>query len=327
MGKELRNEQHYAVSKDGLLTYIREAHNSSEDFFCPYCQCRMIKKCGKKRVWHFAHDYRYDNESQKKCSYESYLHSFAKLRLKQWFDESESMPIQYKQTTFCEKIDTCKLAERIQCNQISTITHDLKKWFDNCEVEVSARECNGTYRADLLLTSSKLQEERLYIEINVTHGCTKKKIESGARIIEFDITSEEDVEYIVSHGIEESEKVRIYGFKDSEKTDETGIVKPRISMQKFVQFGESKVDIINCNCQTYEKRTIASMLEITVYAYDGADYRLSNYLELMNFGKYMKSIIYDFQYPKCSLCVSCCYNKKIGHYECVIKKRYFRYGG
>ena len=66
MHSEYRKEQHYAVSKYGMLVHIKDAHKSNDDFYCPFCRCRMIKKCGKKREWHFAHDYRFANEEQKK---------------------------------------------------------------------------------------------------------------------------------------------------------------------------------------------------------------------------------------------------------------------
>lgn len=96
MEKEFRREQHYAVSQKGVLSHIKEAHYNSEEYYCPHCGCRMLKRCGKIRAWHFAHDWRYANETQKNCSYETYLHGYAKLRLKQWFDESESIILHYQ---------------------------------------------------------------------------------------------------------------------------------------------------------------------------------------------------------------------------------------
>jgi hypothetical protein len=47
MEYENRMEQHYAVSKSGVLVHIKKAHDSMEDCFCPHCGCRMLKRCGK----------------------------------------------------------------------------------------------------------------------------------------------------------------------------------------------------------------------------------------------------------------------------------------
>ena len=49
MISETRREQHFAKTEKGVLTGIKEAHNSTEDFYCLSCGCRMQKKCGKIR--------------------------------------------------------------------------------------------------------------------------------------------------------------------------------------------------------------------------------------------------------------------------------------
>ena len=113
MEKEFRREQHYAVSHKGVLSHIKEAHYNSEEYYCPHCGCRMLKRCGKIRAWHFAHDWRYANETQKNCSYETYLHGYAKLRLKQWFDESESIILHYQQIIRCKHHESCALIRTI----------------------------------------------------------------------------------------------------------------------------------------------------------------------------------------------------------------------
>lgn len=110
-----RMEQHYAIFKSGELIHIREANMSNEDCFCPHCGCRMLKRCGNIRTWHFAHDYRYENEVHMECSYESYLHAFAKLRFKQWFDNTDSIILHYQQPT-CEFANDCIWREIVRIN-------------------------------------------------------------------------------------------------------------------------------------------------------------------------------------------------------------------
>lgn len=129
MGNEFRREQHYAVSKDGVLAHIKKAHYNSEDYYCPHCGCRMLKRCGKIRAWHFAHDWRYADELQKNCSYETYLHGYAKLRLKQWFDESDSIVLHYQQSIIRKlrascglKHDNCSLTLDKFCDLKNSLT-------------------------------------------------------------------------------------------------------------------------------------------------------------------------------------------------------------
>lgn len=232
MEKEFRMEQHYAVSKSGILAHIKDAHNSSEDYYCPHCGCRMLKRCGNIRTWHFAHDWRNANEIQKKCSYETYLHGYAKLRIKQWFEDSKSIKLYYIQSTVCKSYKVCKLTQKENCSRNEKKSFDLKKVFSNCLLESPVRESNGNYRADLLLISDIYPSKQLLIEIKVSHGCTDKKKTSGAAIIEFDVASEDDVDYIISHDINESDKVRYYGFDLIRQDDIT----TKQTLQRFILY-------------------------------------------------------------------------------------------
>jgi len=170
-----RMEQHFAVSKDGVLAHIKDAHNNLEDYYCPYCHCRMLKKCGNIRTWHFAHDWRYADEFQKSCSYETYLHGYAKLRFKQWFDESDSIKLYYSESIVCKQYNHCKLLDKENCLINRKKSCDLKKYFDHCIIEAPIKESNGSYRADLLLTSDRKPDQRILLEIKVSHGCTERK--------------------------------------------------------------------------------------------------------------------------------------------------------
>ena len=84
MNKEkVNSEQHYALDSQNRLVNIRDIEEGKELYFCPYCKGEMIPKRGKIRDWHFAHKCLTEN-----CSYESYLHSLAKLRLCEWFNNT-----------------------------------------------------------------------------------------------------------------------------------------------------------------------------------------------------------------------------------------------
>ena len=151
MEYENRMEQHYAVSENNVLVHITEAHKSSEDFFCPHCGCRMLKRCGNVRTWHFAHDYRYKNEVNKECSFESYLHAFTKLRFKQWFDNSKSIILYYQQTGVCRFAKNCIWRNNNDaCCESNKMAIDIKKYLTHCKIEETVQVDGNIFRADLL---------------------------------------------------------------------------------------------------------------------------------------------------------------------------------
>lgn len=264
MEYENRMEQHYAVSKDGVLVHINEAHESSEDCFCPHCGCRMLKRCGNIRTWHFAHDYRYANEVNKECSYESYLHAFAKLRLKQWFEDSKSIMLHYQQSMVCKYATDCFWKESgDECSRLEKKTVDLKKYLTVCRLEETVHVNDDRFRADLLWSNPDNSKNDILIEIKVTHECTQKKKESHKRIIEFEVHSEEDVENIVANDIQESDTVKFYGFSPKEKVDEA--MQARYSLSKFIYFRTGRGLVKSAyDCKTFRNRKRGSLLEVTI---------------------------------------------------------------
>lgn len=264
MENENRMEQHYAVSKSGVLVHIKQAQKSNEECFCPHCGCRMLKRCGNIRTWHFAHDYRYNKEYHKECSYESYLHAFAKIRLKQWFDESESIILHYNEKMICQYAKDCIWKENSDdCSQVNEKTIDLKKYLTQCKPEETIHANDNIFRADLLWSNPQNQKNDILIEIKVTHECTQKKKESQKRIIEFEIHSEEDVEYIVANDIQESETVRFYGFTSKEIIDKT--IPAEHSLSKFIYYKSGKAyPKSECNCKDYRTRRDNALLEISI---------------------------------------------------------------
>lgn len=311
MKKLTRREQHYAVSNEGILAHIKDAHKNSEEYYCPQCSCKMLKRCGNIRAWHFAHDWRFANEYQKKCSYETYLHGYAKLRLKQWFDESNSIILQYLQSTVCKLYDVCKLKNHEACRRNCYRSCDLKRVFNKCSVESWVKESNKNYRADLLLTSEIDPYRQILIEIKVSHGCTKEKIESGAHIIEFEIASEEDVDYIISHDINESDKVRYYGFR-KEKYDDSRLISPVHSLYKFILYKSKKTFCKKIDCQSIADRHHSSLFEITAKISKEDCWRLNMYGLMM-------ATENGFQIPNCYTCEHHCYKSGEECHMCKIK--------
>lgn len=312
MGKEFRREQHYAVSQKGVLSHIKEAHYNSEEYYCPHCGCRMLKRCGNIRAWHFAHDWRYANETQKSCSYETYLHGYAKLRLKQWFDESESIILHFQQSIRCNQHESCALIHD-NCSLVINKSCDLKTLFDTCSIESTVKESNGNYRADLLLAKESDPSRRILIEIKVSHGCTDKKKTSNAQIIEFDVSSEEDIEYIISHDVEPSEKVRYYGFKNLIRKDEGGAIKPMLFFRKFILYRSGKTFCKEIDCQSITDHHSSSLFELATDIPEEYNWYLNLY-------GLMTAAERGLRFPNCYLCTHYCYNEENDSYECGIKK-------
>lgn len=262
---EYRKEQHYAISTSGRLVHITEAHLSGEDFYCPHCKCRMLKKCGNIRSWHFAHDYRYQYNINFNCSYESYLHAYAKLRLKQWFDESSQIILHYQQKYVCKFQKTCKWLNDSanECCVFKDKTYNLKKCLTQCHIEEYVRSQDNSFRADLLWSSQKKSKNNILIEIKVSHGCTQKKRISNLRIIEFEIHSEEDVDVIVNNDIRECDSVKFYGFSPKCISTEKD-VSPKFKLVKFILYKNNSVYARSlCNCQNYQNRRSQAKLEVT----------------------------------------------------------------
>nr|WP_302947116.1 competence protein CoiA family protein [uncultured Prevotella sp.] len=309
MNNENRMEQHYAVSKGGVLVHINEAHGSKEDCFCPHCGRRMLKRCGNIRTWHFAHDYRYENEVNKECSYESYLHAFAKLRLKQWFEESTSLTLHYQQPISCQFVKDCiwrKYGD--ECSRLDEKSIDLKKHLTCCSVEETIHTDDAMFRADLLWSNPDNPKNDILVEIKVTHDCTQKKKESQKRIIEFEVHSEEDVENIVANDIQESDTVKFYGFSPKEEIDEA--MQARYSLSKFIYYRTGKAFARSaCDCKTFRNRKRCSLLEVTIK--DGNP-------EVFSFGRFY---IWELAFAKSKGCdVRNCYLCNHHHYDNDEKK-------
>lgn len=320
MDNDIRREQHYAVSKSGVLLHINQAHHSQEDCYCLHCGCHLLQKCGNVRRWHFAHDWRTSDE-QTTCSYESYLHSYAKLRLKQWFENTNSIIIHFPKITYCKSYkhcfwrepfdDTCKIVNDEHCN--------LKNFLDSCSMEKEHHINNDVYRPDLLWYNKESPNNHIYIEIKVTHECSEKKKNSKARIIEFEVHSEEDIDNIIINDIIESDHVHFYGFKNA-KFDETGQIKPLYNLKKFIQYESGKIYANNiCTCQDYKNRRKTSHFEMTIE---------NNYIETNLFYLYglIEAINCGFKVPNCYLCKHHKYDSENGCLYCLIKSMVIKKG-
>ena len=179
----------YALNKDRDLIHINDAIKGNA-YYCPCCGAPMIIKQGEIKRKHFAHKANIEN-----CSYESYLHKLAKIKIQECFYQNSNFNITFNQECICDS-EICSIHRYPRCNWSVEKTFDLKKYYNSCEQEFSIKD----FVADLLISHSTNKYPPILIEIYVSHKCTEQKINSGLRIIEIHIESEDDIEKIISSG-------------------------------------------------------------------------------------------------------------------------------
>lgn len=196
----MRDIQYRYAYKDGKIVCINNI-STHEIFHCISCGREMIAKLGEKRTKHFAHKINVQT-----CDPNKYLHELTKLVLLQKF-QSEDFKIKLNRT--CQCIESSCLLNN--CKIKIPQEYDLKKHYNTCELEKNISD----FRADLLISGNK--KDPILIEICVSHKCTSSKINSGLKIIEIPIRTEEDIEYLKKNPISEEKGVRFYGFKRESK--------------------------------------------------------------------------------------------------------------
>uniref|UniRef100_UPI002597355A competence protein CoiA family protein n=1 Tax=Bacteroides acidifaciens TaxID=85831 RepID=UPI002597355A len=195
--------QHFAIDVDNNIINIKNADEANgQRYFCPYCHKEMITKRGHIRQWHFAH-------KTDKCSYDKYLHSIAEILIMNWFNKQKSIILDMYNYEKCNEYKSCVFYNKEKCKGRKRVQFDLKKYYSKCTTE---HKYNG-FIADLYCERDNNTNSPLFIEIFVTHECSHEKKNSGIRIIELTIQSEEDILNIVnSSKLIENGMVRLYNF-------------------------------------------------------------------------------------------------------------------
>ena len=234
--------QHYALDVNNNLINVKDTIDlEDQKYYCPHCHNEMITRRGNIRQWHFAH-------KTDKCSYDKYLHSIAEIMIMDWFNRSENIFLSLEHGLKCNAFDSCLFYNSMYCQAKEKRQYDLKKYYSKCIHEIKYEG----YIADLYCENNIKPNSPIFIEIFVTHKCSQDKINSGIRIIELKIESEEDIINILnSNKLEEGEKVKLYNFKPKEffvdyfKQD----------FQKYILYPSLKsyVNRNHFNCRNYAK--------------------------------------------------------------------------
>lgn len=179
------------------------------NFICLGCGHDMVPVLGEKKVKHFRHKV----IKEINCSPETYLHKLAKTTFYQTYKNclENNKPFKIRISTYpvCDFYEqdfltTCQLSEKIQ-------EFEITKFFKNIYLE--CRE--DSFIPDVLLQANN--QEKIFFEVVVTHFSSEAKINSKYRIIEFVITSEEDIKRIESCVLESSDEIKFINFKNKPK--------------------------------------------------------------------------------------------------------------
>lgn len=185
----------YALGSHGELIAVQTVDPDNRHARGPYsclgCGHVMVPALGSIRARHFKHK----AGRPDMCLHETYLHQLAKRTL---FDaisealrEGRSYPIIRLHPITC---DTYGARFGITCTErTKALASNLLERFDQIEME---KGIDG-HIADLLLSSSA-NDERLLLEIAVTHRCEAAKVDSGLAIVEIEIHTEDDIEALRS---------------------------------------------------------------------------------------------------------------------------------
>lgn len=141
------------------------------------------------------HKRHFKHKNKTECCNETYLHNLAKRRLAEHFLKSEHFNIIFEVADSCPRHKQCKYAIPSCVNRREFKIVDLKKYYQHCELEKQiTRKDNNRYIADICLISDKTNVPPMFLEILVSHECTDEKKNSGIKILEIPIHSEDDID-------------------------------------------------------------------------------------------------------------------------------------
>lgn len=229
----------YALDGDGnpvnIINVDRDSHRGRK-FTCIGCGRVMVAKMGEVIEPHFAH------KSYCSCNGETYYHELGKKIILRRLSSDQPLYVELKQRTRCNQAADCILSND-PCRREWPHRYDLKGFYNVYTEEKSF----GFFRADVLLEDINCNKPPILIEICNTHKCIPEKINSGLRIIEIAVRTEEDAKWLESNVItEDDDRVIFHNFTRERKP--MSLKPERLPM--FCIEGEDNysysTDFINC---------------------------------------------------------------------------------
>lgn len=252
----------YCVDKTGKLVCIdgilEDSRNTSQ-FFCLDCGSEMVPKIGNIREHHFAH------KAITGCTGdgETYLHRFAKKRIKEAILNNELTSFWFESNGVCS-VSNCDINGKTPCFK--------KYWFQgklNNVTSIKEEERVGEYIADLALYFPD-RNTNFLIEVRVTHECSDQKKASGLFIIETNIIeNEKDVEHIVNKGcFVDGKNCKMYGLPEYLPAPVLGLK----NINRFIITRDGNMSVFNIFCSQQDKRiTDESIVELNIASGDNQE--------------------------------------------------------
>lgn len=259
----------YAYDENNNIVNISDTskHQRAEKkYYCISCGSEMTPRLGDINSHHFAH-----KNTQENCSGETYLHKLAKKLIRENFIKTSSFILTLLQKELCSQKYNCKLFDENICYNCNYRPFNLKEFYDTCEEEKQI--CN--FIADLLFcNSNKKGRDPILIEIKVSHECTLEKINSGLRIIEIPIKTENDIiELMKNNTLNYNNEYKYYNFRD--KTSEKSLEKKKIKRFSIFDNGYIKIEGEKCSCKG--KKHPNSTLELNIDNHFSSDCEYREY--------------------------------------------------
>lgn len=177
------DENQNIVSIDSIVE-----QNKGRFFTCGECGERLAPRAirSAKTVSHFYHPYS-KNSTERECNGETYLHWISKELLAESLQQDSLFFLKWKTTSSCSHKDS----DWGMCYKEHEHFKDLTKEYPIVSVEKK----DGDFIPDILLSNKN--GDKIYIEICNSSVCSTEKRNSGNKIIEIKVKSEEDIERII----------------------------------------------------------------------------------------------------------------------------------
>lgn len=228
----------YAKGSDRSIVDVRKLDSEKRHDLAPYlclgCGGELIPNLGQKKVKHFSH------KSACACSRETYLHKLAKEEFLRIYSQclANDSPFIFESTfpAICNHFEK-DFGESCKTKRLLEV--DLTKHFSSIELEQSY----SGFIPDILLSNEDASEV-IFVEIAVSHRCEENKIKLGERIVEIEVTDEDDVAQIQNRRLEErSPWIRTYNFNKKNQNGDICKGQCQRLVNLFIIF-ESKKSII-----------------------------------------------------------------------------------
>lgn len=293
----------YAIGENGIPTNIEDVVKAKKDIFrCIGCKKEMIAKKGDVREHHFAH------KGKIACNGETYLH---KLGVEMFYnsyldclDKEVPFYLAYPSKGNCTSCRN-KLHLKLSCEINKRQMFDLTKKFDIVSME--RKMFDGIF-PDVLLSSSET-DDVILIEIAVKHNCEEKKINKGHRIVEIQLFSENDLDFLRKEQIK-VESYKGYNFKEKRLDKEyywAGDCKMPVMVSKVDKQG--KLYQSEGQLRQYFYEIISKRSEYTYYDVEKLHSFLTDRFNMSYFQKMDYIVSNGVKIKNCRYCTHCGYDE------------------